>query len=307
MIIVTVLGVIGILLIMNLQLSSDTLYAQKYLARLQNREAGYYISLSAFRGAVKFLEFEQTNINDYDSLQDTWAQALPSLEVDEGKITIHIEDEERYFALNSLVQDNKLADEKHVEQFRRLLQIVNRQQSLSDAAVDWIDPDSNPTAPEGSELQGDTSEPCKNGFFDSVDELLLVKGFSDDVMRGEVKSGEYMPGLKDVLCPTHGGKVNINTAGVTVLQSLDKYMTREMADEIISRRTDKPFEKIEGLSEMPGFNTDTAFRIKSLADVKSSFFRVIIEVERAGDRTILTGLVNRMSDGGSKILYWKVE
>lgn len=305
MIIIAVLGVLGIMLTMNLQLCSDTLYAEKYLSRLQKREASYYIARSIFKASVKLLE-NDLSMNKTDSLHDMWALGPFVYEIDEGKITLKIEDENRLFDINSVVDKDGNLEEKHLKQFKRLLTRLEINENFAGAIVDWIDGDTTATSPGGSETLKDSNLPCKNARFDSIDELFNLNFFNDTWFSGGVAQGEYRPGLKDVLTAHSNGKININTAGPEVLQSLDVQLSYQSAQEIVNRRKDKPFETMDDLLEVPGFNSDLIYRIKYLSDVVSSHFRITIEVEKEGDRTILTSIVARES-GNFKCLYWKVE
>jgi general secretion pathway protein K len=305
MIIIAVLGVLGIMLIMNLQLCSDTLYAEKYLSRLQKREASYYIARSIFKASVKLLENDQS-MNKVDSLQDMWALGPFVYEIDEGKITLKIEDENRFFDINSIVDKDGNVEEKHVKELKKLLTILEINENFAGAIVDWIDSDTTATTPGGSETLKDSNLPCKNAPFDSIDELFNLNFFDETWFSGGIAHGEYKLGLKDVLTAHSNGKVNINTAGLEVLQSLDSELSYQSAQEIINRRKDKPFESMDDLLEVPGFNSDLIYRIKYLSDVVSSHFRITIEVDKEGDRTILTAIVSRES-GSSQCLYWKVE
>jgi general secretion pathway protein K len=319
MIIVAVLGVISILLIMNLQLCSDSLYAAKYYGRIEHRESSYYIARSAFEGAKKVVSIGGRGGN-VDSLHSIWAQSLPEIELDEGTITIRIEDENRYFNINTIERDDK-----HLKQFQRLLEIMQMNPNFANAALDWIDEDKNATDPGGSETMLDTVKPCKNAPFDSIEELFSISGFKDswflgDVNSGDSKPGDYKPGLKDLLTalqlPKTGGgsaqanapddKININTASLAILQSLDPALTRESAQELIKKRDDKAIANMDDLLTVPGFTGDIVYKVKYLASTMSSHFRIIIEVKKGDDRTLLTAVVHR-EQGGFKTVYWKVE
>jgi type II secretory pathway component PulK len=61
------------------------------------------------------------------------------------------------------------------------------QQNVADAINDWRNPANNPT-PDGAETNYYESLPepyqCKNGFFDTVEELLLVEGVTPQLLWG---------------------------------------------------------------------------------------------------------------------------
>jgi len=307
MIIIAVLGVIGLLLIMNLQLCSDTLYATRYMTALQNRESSYYLARSIYKSSLKVFQYsDMKKKDDCDSLQDIWAQDLPELEVDEGTIKLRIEDENRYFNLNSLFDSDTSVEEKHVKQFQRLLEQLEMNPNFANAVIDWMDKDQNSTTPGGSETLRESNLPCKDSLMDSVDELFYINGFNDSWFHGEISKGSYKPGLKDVLTVYSGDKINVNTAGQRVLESLDPSITQQVAQEIITRRADRPFAKMDDLSAVPGMNSDIVYRIKYLADVVSTHYRITVEVKKATELTKLIVVVHK-SRGVLKPLYWKVE
>lgn len=307
MIIIAVLGVIGILLIMNLQLCSDTLYSEKLLTRLQNREKGYYVACSIQKAAVKLLEQNLTGDDKYDALNQLWAINPHKYELDEGKISVVIEDENRYFDLNSIIDKDDKPEEKHFKQLQLLLEQQELPPSFAYAILDWIDKDEAVSSGGGSETMKDCNVPCKNAPFDTVEELFYLNTFNEAWYYGKVTGeGKAHPGLKDMFSAHSNGKINVNTAGLEVLQSLDRDLTSPMAQEIINRRIEKPFKKLDDLVDVAGFNTDLIYRIKYLADVASSHFRVTVEIDMGGDRTLLTSIIKRES-GSSKSVFWKVE
>lgn len=70
----------------------------------------------------------------------------------------------------------------------QLMQLEMMTEEIADAVLDWRDDDSQPQ-PMGAENQyyNGLTEPynAKNGLFDSVEELLLVKGVTIDLLYGE--------------------------------------------------------------------------------------------------------------------------
>lgn len=301
MIIIAALGVLMILMVMNLQLSSDSLYAAKYLSRLQHRESSYYVARSAYQSAIRLMKLGDMKGEKYDSQKSLWAQDFPELELDEGTIKVRIEDENRRININNVKKD-----EKHTGQFTRLFRNQEIDTNFVSALKDWMDEDSDATTPGGSETMKDSKLPVKNAPFDSIEELFYINNFKSEWYDASVKLGEARPGLKDLLTVYGDEKINVNTAGVDVLMSLDDSMSREMAAEIISRRKENPIKELSKLSEVPGINSDMVYRMGYLADVKSTHFRIIVSVKAGDDETILQVVVKRES-GSYKPLYWKVE
>src|SRR5262249_25553040 len=141
------------------------------------------------RGALHWASvalLEDAAQNSIDHLGEPWAQGLPVLPVDGGAIKGSIEDAQGRFNLNNLVQNNQpsVAD---VLTFRRVLQELKLDPDLSNAVIDWIDPDGNITSPGGAEdvdyLNLKAPYRAANQPFASVDELRLVKGFDAKTLQ----------------------------------------------------------------------------------------------------------------------------
>lgn len=304
MVLVSVLGVLGILYIMMVQLSADVTFTAQYYQRVAFKERAYYMSRSAYAGVIRLLAMEDSK---FDSLHDQWAQELPPYEFPDEQVflRIKVEDQERYFNPNTIIGDGGKEDKKHLEQFKRLLEVLQQDPALANAFLDWMDPDEQARLPGGADGLDYKDIPAKGGTLDSLEEIRLIKGVNDDVYRGSVSMGMASPGLKNVLSVFTNGKVNLNTAGREVLLSLDDEMSEDLVAEIIRRREEKPFEKMEELLELPGMNHDLNYRIKQLADVKSEHFKITITVENYQKETEdLTVIVKRSGQAG-KVVFWQ--
>jgi len=144
-------------------------------------------------------------------------------------------------------------------------------QELVDALLDWLDEDDEPRPPGAESDYYNTLNPgyyAKNGDLDTVEELLMVKGFSAAVLFGEDVNGngildlneddgdasfpyyDNADGLLDRgLAPyvtvwsaepgTDGqnvaGKINVNTAPLRVLKAIEG-MPPEAAESIVAMR-----------------------------------------------------------------------
>jgi type II secretory pathway component PulK len=100
---------------------------------------------------------------------------------------------------------------------------------------------------------------AKNGFFDSPDELLQVRGVTPDVFYGHDDS----PGLVDVFSPYPRGKeLVINAAQITpqVVRALVPAMSLADAEDFLAGRNDDPegirtFLSQELETAVPGLGT----------------------------------------------------
>ncbi|HBG47821.1 MAG TPA: hypothetical protein DDW94_12660 [Deltaproteobacteria bacterium] len=178
--------------------------------------------------------------------------------------------------------------------FLRLLKVVKAEDSLADQLVDWIDSDTTPRGRGAEESYYMTlAEPYKprNNYPESVDELLLVKGFTPEVLRS---IGPYItPYVPD-------GLVNINTAPRTVLMALTEEMTGELADEIIKYRNKTPFRDRSDVMKVPGFEK-TGFGLQDRVTATSRLFRVY---SRAKSGEVIREVEAVVQVGGG-ILYWR--
>jgi type II secretory pathway component PulK len=212
--------------------------------RLNQRDSLRFI---AEAGAEKgILELKNDSDRTYYSLGDSWSNnpsAFKDISVGDGQVSVIYNyfdeksglletgygcvDEERKININKAGL-NVLA---------RLFKVVlacDDQQALELAAciVDWRDADSEPSIPSGSaEYSYYSSLPfsygAKNSDFEVLDELLLVKGFSDNVFEK----------IKDYVTIYGDGRVNINTASEVVLFALG--LDEDIAQKIILYRAGK--------------------------------------------------------------------
>ncbi|MFW5857051.1 MAG: general secretion pathway protein GspK, partial [Planctomycetota bacterium] len=176
-----------------------------------------------------------------DGLSERWMQApdwfravaldggtytiVPSVDVfdqPEASRTYGVRDEARCLSVNHAT----------AEELARIF-VLAAGRSLDEAAalaaciVDWRDPD-NTLRPGGAEdgyyRTLPDPYPCKNAPFESLDELLLVRGI-DPALLAEVRP---------LLTAVGDGRININTAGPAVLQSCG--LQGETVDTIVKVR-----------------------------------------------------------------------
>lgn len=173
-----------------------------------------------------------------------------TVEMDGGAFTLHITPEQGRRNVNTLSE----AD------WEQMLENVGVPEELHDPLFasfqDWIDAD------EASRLQGAESDdpyytdrgyPVKNARVDTIDEMLLIKGFTRAILYGGRLEEEHeMPevevsGIAPLLTVYGDGRVNVNTANRDVLLTVSG-LKEEDADRLIEGRT--------GPDEIPGTEDD---------------------------------------------------
>lgn len=202
-----------------------------------------------------------------------------------GSVIVSAEDETSRFNLNSVINRNGTLNNTAYRSLRRLLKLLSLDENDADRIADWIDRDSEPRL-------GDSEENAKNGYFDTVDELLLIKGIDQRTYRA------LLPYVT-----VYGLRININTASLPVIMCLDDSVTRDIAEKIIRAREFKPFE---GTGD-PDF-TSAAGSSKPLfmgrIDVKSQFFHIISVAEENRHKRIIESVVE-INGSRSAVKYWK--
>ena len=160
---------------------------------------------------------------------------------------------------------------------RSLISQLGGKPEIVDALIDWLDADNDVTGIGGAEE--DYYKPlgydCKNGPLDSLDELLLVKGFDKELLIDK--------NLKDYLtiAPTDG-KVNLNTAPVQVLNvvlgakttNLPQPMSESDIQNLVQYRDEHDLKDVKDIMSAVKIDQNEAGMIAKVAKVNSAYFTV---------------------------------
>lgn len=320
MIIIAVIGTLAILLGIVLNFANMATFSEEYFYRVKNTEKAYYIAVSTMPAIMQVFAADDAS---YDGLSDAWAQALPSVKTKEGKIYFQIEDEDRYFNPNYIINSGKKEENEqkanaepytnntqekekiekwHLAQFERLLKITHCEDYLVNKTADWIDGDNTPTLPGGFEGAAPSGVNYKNAELDSIYEILYILDANKGDFYGKTVKDTGYPGLEKLLTVYSGGKVNINTAPKEILMSLDDAVTEEAAGAIIRKRAKNPFEDIKELGDIPGINMDILYKLGQVAGVKSQYYRIKITVDMGQIKPTLNCVVKRNEDGFTPVV-----
>lgn len=159
-----------------------------------------------------------------------------------GTLVVTVEDENAKFNLNSLVSQNGQLNTRSYASFKLLLKILGFDETaaknITGRIVDWIDVDTIP-----SEGLSDSEEGAKNAYMDSVDELLMIKGI-DRLTYETLLPYVTVYGYSS----TDDARININTAPIPVIMSLNESISKEQAEAVVNQRKLEPFDGVGGLS-----------------------------------------------------------
>ena len=263
-------------------------------------QAGY-LAKSGVNIAISYLKFDVEN-TDTDNLEEDWAKPYPPIPVGDGFVKVVTEDENAKINLNEVVKEDGKVDEQIRDILIRMFEAADVDVEIISAIIDWIDPDDDPL-PEGAEdsYYGSLDPPygCKNAPLDTLSELLMIKGVTDEAYE---KISKYLT------IYSKEGIININTASKEVLMFLDERMDEPMAEGIVAYRGETPFGGSnwqEALRDVIN-NDDVYNRISPLIGVTSNAFSVTSmgRVERV-EKTI-RAVIDREGNQIS-CRYWRTE
>ena len=237
-------------------------------------DQAYLYSLAAEQWARQIL-LEDGQKTQRDDLKEDWATVIPPIPVEGGSIQGEVKDLQARFNLNNLLDANGKPDPVQVRILQNLLNLVDASDNslhlspgLANVVLDWVDADVN-TSPGGAEDVDylNLTPPYRTGnrLLHSPSELRAMAGFSPEAVAA-------LTPLVAAL-PESGTKVNVNTAPLLVLLSLDQNLTPQIVQAVMARREQTPFDSATDFVDM--INNDYQITIDpKLVDVKSEYFAV---------------------------------
>lgn len=259
---------------------------------LVHGEQAYAYALSAEAWARVILRRDETQ-SDHDSLNEDWATALPPIAVEGGQVSGRIEDLQGRFNINNLAMQDGKDSEADVVYFRRLLEILQLEPSLTDALLDWIDADINVRFPNGAEdenyLLGSIPYRTANRLLVSTSELRLVAGFDQNAVR---LLEPYVTALPQRTL------INVNTASPVVLLAMNKDLTPSNVEALIAGRGETGYATVQAFM---GQDALAGLELGEQVDVESAYFLVHTDVIVGEGQAHLESLVAR-DNGKTRVL-----
>ena len=191
--------------------------------RNQSRETqaqSYALGLEAY--AAKVL---MQDPNTIDSADSPWAVPLPPTPVPGGTIAATMSDLGGRFNLNNLDPKYDTPQQAWQHKFERLLDVLKLDRKLAKDVAAWMDATtpSATVASDGFYLGQPVPYRAAGRPFVHVSELRLIRGVNGDVYAALAPYVAALPA---------GTKINVNTASVPVLMTLDDTVTAEIAQAI---------------------------------------------------------------------------
>lgn len=276
----------------------------------QQEVTTYYLALAGFQRALyQFLRASQKgrtlltppggalDPDQQEEQTDVWERGdgrWYSEEFGAGGYWVRVNDEGGKINLNQV-------DEPTLRQtFANLGFDIKFTEALSDAILDWRD--SDPLV----RLHGAESDdylalpipyPAKDGPFDTLDELFLVRGVTPALFYG--RDGPALRELFTVYSASLGGRgiVNLLTAGPSVLQAV-LGIDAAAAQELIQRRAEAGGAELASLA--PGGAGRLINNLPSIVTIESIGY-----LNTGGVTRRLAAVVQRQGVNGFRLLRWQ--
>lgn len=239
---ITILLIVALLTVI---VSRVGLSGQIWVRQVDNANAYTQAELAARATQAWVADILEQDKNNLDGWTDLWAQPLPPMPVNWGLLSGRIEDMQSRFNLNNLVNADGKVDGQALQQFERLLTLLELEPGIAQAVIDWIDTDGSPSGPFGAEdvyyLGLDQGYLAANRPFEDTAELRLVRGIDRAAWNKLAPLVSALPGTVTL---------NVNTARAEVLAAaltdLDlSAQALPMAQKWVEQAATRPVEDMQ--------------------------------------------------------------
>ncbi len=346
-ILIVVLTITALLISVSSQFLLTAQQNINYMKKFRNEAIAEQIASSGLQLASFILEADQkgfssmissksdSNNKNIDSYHDVWAFEFPDVPIENSTVKISIEDSQSKLNI-SAVSNQYVPQTPYYKILKKFFNNIGLGSEYCDSILDWVDADNSRSAYGAEEYDFYSTSSnyykCKNGPFDSVDELLLVKNFTPEIYYGlnihavkdndadkisvdnnkftsvfgmdanleEIKIGPEKSLKLNNYFRVYGdntdfmsnlNKININTASFRILSALTDEITDDKVTEIIRRRSQKPFNSVNEISDLV---TDESVR-NNLLTVSSNIYEISITASTEKNEKKITAFYNRAS------------
>ena len=273
----------------------------------------YYNARSGFQRAVAELIKNFAVKKEEDSEESTWRadQREVTLTMSHGTAEIIIADEAGKYNANTISE----------EMLRNLIASLGAEEKerdiVTDSILDWRD-ENKLHRLNGAEDDYYDSLPnpysCKDGPFDTVEELLLVRGITPSLFYGAYLLSDedggklvWQKGLVDLITGySRSNRVDANTAPEEILLSIPG-LDKGAVDSIIRARAEKPIKNIQELKTIIGDHIYSLIS-KHLSVTSSRIYSIVStgfvpesDVQRSVKGVVI---INLGSEKKYQIVYW---
>ncbi len=237
-VLISVLWVIATMSIIVLALSFEARSDIERASLSRDRAKAYWMA----RGAIERAKYDYA-VSSLRGDPNSEKKSRFHYQFDEGGAHCILQANSSMMSVNS--SDRKLWDQL----FRYLGKDMDESAALFDAIMDWRDDDDLPRL-NGAEsdyyLGLEPPYLPRNGAFYSVEELLLVRGITEEMFYGSFQDGVRKPGIQDVVSVNapFSSTFDINSCPPEMLMVF-LGITQEEADILVKAREEQPFENVQ--------------------------------------------------------------
>ena len=296
MVLLLVLLVVALLATVLTELSFSTLIDMRLAETFRDTTRANYLARGGLKVGRMILQDDK---NNYDANDELWAMGVQQYPVADGDVSIEIVDLSGRVALNLLYDKESNSPNQTIQ--ARYIELLNQldipdAERLVDTLLDWIDPDDIVDG-QGAENSEYSSRPhpiqTKNGDLDGLEELLLVEGYTPDIVK---RLRPHVTAYGSLL-------INVNTASREVLMSLSDDMDLTTAESLLDRRQMEPFTAKSQVADLLGLESKQYSSISGNIDVKSLTFQIESTGRVNDGRTTMQAVVD---ETGRKIKFQRV-
>ena len=270
-----------------------------YMRKFDAMAQAEYLAKSGVRVAVFILNAESSGIasaltgrqgdSNVDSFESLWAMDFPEIPTEMGTIRIEIEDENAKINLNAFAnQFTSMTPYYYAAQLFFLN--MGLSPDLVDAIHDWVDPNAGSSS---YYARLDPPYSAKNGPMDSIDELLMIRGFTPEIFYGLDTAHRIR---ETNLVENNRGKSEFTLGSFLDLEDDQDIRERNIETRQIGKESSR---KLSDYFRVHG-NSDDFLHVHNRININTASFRVISALtERISDYTV-TEIIDRRMDNPFK-------
>lgn len=271
---VVVLGLVALIAAWASAAAYEDMISLRRAEHMQQAVRARLASESALALAERVLA-DDARETQIDSLEEIWAVPTPPLPIDEGEVAGEIIDANRYLNLNDLVDDDGHVMVQAVAIVKRLFALLEIPEQQVDMLVDWMDKDQLPFGAGGEDhAYYDRDYHVKNARLDSMEELLLIRGFDAAMLRQLRQVFTVYPPLAGAI-----STVNVNTADPLVLMAMFPEASVPGSEDFFAKR---PYEVLPQATAVPWLHGENVGRLSVASDTfmvrsRAEFGSVVVQ------------------------------
>jgi general secretion pathway protein K len=264
------------------------------IRRVENQrmvEQAAQLSMGSEQWARRVLQRDAAD-SKTDHLNEDWNKLGSSVKIDNADLRTVIHDHQGRFNLNNLTT----RDEVWYPAFKRLLRLLELNEGIAEAVVDWIDADQNRTHADGAEdLEYQLLDPpyrTANRPMIDVGELVYIQGLGPQQLNRLLPYVTVIPDNKVT-------RINVNTCPPLLLQILGAEMTSADAESLATGRGETGFESIQTFLQRPELAGEANVTAEPLSTLQSDYFQIASQTRVGRLRFAMNSMIKRNSQQGS--------